>query len=103
MLTRFGEKRFVEAIGATPVHTDDCGTLFQVPLEGDEPLTLVRVLNSTPEADGSAKPYWLRVHPELRPMRAYQRMGAPQAMTARNAVASTFGLTGDEYRPAVET
>jgi hypothetical protein len=50
---------------------------------------MVRVLNSTDEADGSKKPYWLRVDPSLT--------------TARAAVAWTFGLTAEQYAPAVET
>jgi hypothetical protein len=51
------------------------------------------------------KTYFLRVHPELRPLidpekRVY---GEPQKMTCHNAVASTFGLRGEEYQPDVET
>lgn len=30
-------------------------------------------------------------------------IGEPQKPTARNAVASTFGMRGEEYRPEVET
>ena len=37
------------------------------------------------------------------PMHADGSFGAPQPMTARNAVASTFGLTGAEYMPETET
>jgi hypothetical protein len=29
--------------------------------------------------------------------------GPPQPLTVRNAVASTFGLTGSAYEPEVET
>lgn len=64
---------------------------------------MVGVANSTPEPDGSHKSYFLRVHPECRPMLANGAFGAAQALTARNAVASTFGLRGPEYAPAVET
>jgi hypothetical protein len=30
-------------------------------------------------------------------------MGAPQRLTARNAVASSFGLRGADYNPEIET
>lgn len=29
--------------------------------------------------------------------------GEPQEMTAHNAVASTFGLRGEQYSPTIET
>jgi hypothetical protein len=64
---------------------------------------MVKVVNSTPEPDGSFKDYFLRVHPELRPLLSNNRMGEPQALTAHNAVASTFGKRGGEYAPCVET
>jgi hypothetical protein len=65
-------------------------------MPGDEPLVMVKVINSTPELDGSSKPYFLRVHPELRVL-LRDRVGDAQALTPLNAVASTFGLTGAEY------
>jgi hypothetical protein len=103
MLTRFGEDRFVRDGALERVHADDVGTLYRF----DGATLAVRVLNSTPETDGSQKPYWLYVHPELRPMRRLANgavdLGKPQALTARNAVASTFGLRGAEYAPAAET
>ena len=55
----------------------------------DEPMVMVEVRNSTPEPDGSRKTYFLRV--------------PPRTQTAREGVAWTFGLTADEYVPAVET
>lgn len=103
MLARMGEDRFVRESGAKPIHSDTCGVLYDF---GDETLA-VKVINSTAEPDGSFKPYWLYVHPELRPLHMKEtgevEIGEPQAMTARNAVASTFGLTGDAYVPAQET
>jgi hypothetical protein len=43
----------------------------------------VEVVNGTPEADGSRKRYFLRVPARMR--------------TAREAVAWTYGLTGEQY------
>lgn len=45
----------------------------------------------------------LRVHPECRPLFASGKLGAPQELTALNAIASTFGKTGKQYRLAAET
>ncbi len=50
---------------------------------------MVKVVNSTPEPDGSRREYFLRVPPTVR--------------TAREAVAWTFGLAADAYRPVNES
>jgi hypothetical protein len=85
------------------INTDDFGSLYCKPIADDEDLVMVKVVNSTPEPDGSYKDYFLRVHPELRPLLANQELGDPQEMTARNAVASSFGLRGEDYAPLVQT
>jgi hypothetical protein len=109
MLSRYGESRYLEQLGGALVHEDECGRLYQAPREDDTPLTMVRVTNSTPEHDGTRKVYWLRCHPELRPLLSSAgepgglQLGEPQEMTARNAVASSFGLRGEDYHPEVET
>jgi len=69
----------------------------------DEPIVAVLVTNSTPEPNGHHKEYMLRVDPELRPMLDDGTFGNPQLLTCHNAVASTFGLTGPEYAPEVES
>jgi hypothetical protein len=74
---------------ARPVQKDDWGKLYQQQLPGDEPLCMVKVLNATPEPDGTFKEYWLRVPPTMR--------------TAHQAVAWTFSAEAQDYRPAVET
>ncbi len=91
------------------VHQDDFGTLYRYFLHGRD-LLMVKVVNSTPEPDGSFKDYFLSVHPELRPLPPPGTNAAewfathpPQALTARNAVASTFSMTGEEYSPDLET
>jgi hypothetical protein len=66
-------------------------------------IVMLDVLNSTPEPDGSRKTYHLRVHPELRPLLDGGALGNAQEPTCQNAVASTFGLTGDEYQPEAQT
>ena len=51
-------------------------------------VTMLEVVNSTPEPDGSFKHYFLRV---------------PRLGTARDAAAWTFGMTADDYGPIIET
>lgn len=103
MVERFGMERFLLESGAQLIHTDETGALYRRELADDEPIIAVHVINSTPEPDGSLKKYMLRVQPELRPMLGNGRFGEPQELTARNAVASTFGLRGDQYRPGFES
>ena len=113
MLDQFTFDRYVTESGTLPLHADDTGTLYRCELAGDEPLMTVRVTNRTAEPDGTFKHYLQRVDPQLRPLppghwpserqRAWLERQQPQAMTAHNAVASTFGLRGEDYRPMVET
>jgi hypothetical protein len=97
MIERYGQARYLVDSGAKLIHKDEMGELYSTNVPGDEPLVMVKVMNSTPEPDDSRKPYFLRVHPECRPLLANGELGAPQPMTARSAVASTFGMTADEY------
>jgi hypothetical protein len=63
---------------------------------------VIEVVNRSPEPDGTYRHFFLNVHPELRPMLPDRSFGPPQRLTARNAVASTFGLSGAEYAPNAE-
>ena len=118
MLERFGISRYIVESGSTPQHQDEFGVLYRRELANDEPIVMVRVLNSTPEPDGSLsmeeamqvfgetkvkrqltilgwnkparfKEYWLRVPPDMQ--------------TAHEAVAWTFGKTAATYHPDLET
>jgi hypothetical protein len=77
MIERYGMARYLADSGATLIHQDELGELYRADLPGDEPLVMVKVLNSTPEPDQSRKAYFLRVPPTLT--------------RARDAVAWTFG------------
>jgi hypothetical protein len=103
MVEKFGQERYLREGNTKLVHKDDWGELYWKDQPGDEPIVMVKVVNSTPEADGSFKDYFLQVHPELRPLLPNGKLGEPQELTAHNAVASTWGLRGTEYAPAVET
>lgn len=89
LIERFGLENYLSTGNLIKVHQDDCGILYRMNLQGDEPMLVVRVINSTPEPDGTRKNYFLRVPPNM--------------VRARQAVAWTFGLTEDEYHPLQET
>jgi hypothetical protein len=89
MIERYGQERFLADAGAVEIHRDDFGTLFRKDLPNDEPIVMVKVVNSTAEPDGSFKDYFLRV--------------PPQITTAREAVAWTFDLPKEGYRPLLQT
>ena len=71
------------------MHQDSSGILYRMNLRGDEPILVVRVVNSTAEPDGTFNEYFLRVPPNI--------------IRAKQAVAWTFGLTEEEYEPLAET
>ena len=94
LLRAAGRKQFnrysqlVDA-GAKVVASDRYGKLLRQELDGDEPIVMVQVVNSTPEPDGHFKDYFIRVPPEIQ--------------TAHEAVAWSFGKTTKEYAPLIET
>lgn len=89
MLEHYGYERYIVDSGAEPIQQDEAGRLWRVNLPDDEPITMVEVVNSTAEPDGTLRTYWLRV--------------PPQTTTAKGAVAWTFGLSEEEYEPRVQT
>lgn len=89
MMQRYGERKFFVDSGALEIHKDSFGILYRKDMEGDEPLVMVKVMNSTPEWDGSHKGYFIRVPPEIT--------------TAKAAVAWSFQLDSEEYDPKIET
>ncbi|WP_326702448.1 DUF6745 domain-containing protein [Streptomyces cyaneofuscatus] len=89
MLEFYGYDRYLTESGAEPVHRDETGILWRIALDGDEDVVMVEVVNSTPEADGTHRTYWLRVPPATR--------------TAKDGVAWTFGLDGAAYAPVRQT
>jgi hypothetical protein len=106
MIERYDQARYLTESGAKEIHRDDFGVLYRKEIPDDEPIVMVKVVNSTPNPDGTFKDYFLRVRPECRPLPVpgrRKRLGDPQPLTAYNAVASTFGMAGDEYILEMET
>ena len=100
MIERFGADRYMRDAGAIVIdHDERWGTLWRKPRAGDSDMLMLEVVNRSPEPDGSFRHYWLRIQPECRPMptKSGMTLGAPQPLTALNAVASTFGKRGKEY------
>lgn len=89
MLEFYGYDRYLTESDARPVHRDETGVLWRIALADDEDVTMVEVVNSTPEPDGTHKTYWLRVPPTTR--------------TAKEGVAWTFGLDAEAYVPLRQT
>ena len=89
MIERYGLGKYIEDSKAKIIHSSGNNILYCQDLPNDEPIVMVRVLNSTPEFDGSLKSYFLRVPPSI--------------VDADAAVAWTFGMTREEYKPIKET
>ncbi len=119
MFERMGGERFIEITGAEVFQKDECGELYRIergktvgdwntdrirargmsmpfeflPSWEERDVTAyivyVKVKNSTPEPDGSAKSYFLRVDPRVK--------------TAREAVAWSFRMSEKEYKPVKQT
>jgi hypothetical protein len=98
LLALYGEARWLRDTGAVPIDDDQKhGRLYRL---GSNELVLV-CSDGVPQLDGSSPTYSLRLNAELRPMKRQANgditYGQPQKLTARNAAASTYGLTGAEY------
>jgi hypothetical protein len=89
MIERYGQEKFLFDAGAAEIQCDDFGVLFRKELPGDEPIVMVKVVNSTPEPDGSFKDYFLRVPPTIA--------------TAREAVAWSFDVPTKNYELVQQT
>ena len=89
MIERYGQDRYLVESGAKEIHRDDWGVLYRKEIPNDEPLVMVKVVNSTPEPDGTFKDYFLRVPPEMK--------------RAKQAVAWTFDKSEELYAPAQQT
>ena len=105
MIERFGESRYIEASGMKPIaHDEVFGTLYESPLKDQWPnARIIRVVNRSPEPDGTFKPYWLDVNGA--------HYGGDAGRIPQAAVASTWRLQSGalafrdyrDYRPQVET
>jgi hypothetical protein len=84
MIERMTPKRFIESGAAFRISEDDAGVLWEKRWPDGDAWAVVEVINGTPEPDGTRKHYYLQVPPNM--------------LTARSAVAWTYGLTARQYR-----
>lgn len=89
LIERYGLGLYLQKRGAVEVHIDGCGQLYRLDQPPHEPIVAVRVRNHTPEPDGTVREFWLRVPPTM--------------VTAREAVAWTFGLSAEAYEPLAQS
>lgn len=84
LIERYGVERYLHDSGMTPIQTDDWGTLYDLGTH-----KVVRLVNTTPDEDGS--------------FREYFRTVPSSCVSAHDAVSWSFGLTKEEYQPALQS
>lgn len=90
MIDQFGADRLLSDSSAKVLDEDpEWGTLFSLDMVDDEPLVMVKVINSSPEPDGSYRDFYIRVPPDTT--------------KAHAGVSWTFGETPDTYNPLAQT
>src|SRR4030043_1407329 len=60
MIERYGQAKYLLDQGAKLIHSDGYGDLYKAEILDDEPLVMVKVVNSTPESDGSYRDFFIR-------------------------------------------
>jgi len=106
MIELYGQEKFLLESKAEVIHQDDFGTLYKKEISGDEPIMMVKVVNSTPEEDGSFKDYFIRVDPNA--YGGLEKLGkdsplAAVASTWRNRDGSMVFSDYREYDPDIQT
>lgn len=84
MIERMTPERFIESGMPFRISEDDTGILWEKRWPDGDAWAAIEVVNGTPEPDGTRKRYFLQVPPNM--------------LTARSAVAWTYGLTSRQYR-----
>lgn len=89
LIDLYGIQRYMRDSGAVIAHESPRGILYRKAMTNDEPIVMVKVINSTAEPDGTFKEYFLRVPPDIT--------------TVDEAVAWTFDFPVQHYAPSIET
>ena len=114
MIERYGMNRYMLDSGSEIIHRDATGILYRKEVPNDEPIVMIRVLNSTPEPDGvMTREEAIEVFgdaakaamnsPKGSRFKEYSIRVSPELTKAHAAVAWTFGLTEETYHPAIES
>lgn len=123
MIEKYGTSRYLLDSGARQIQRDDFGVLYRKELTDDEPIVMVRVLNSTPEPDGhltraqaeeafgeyavrsrldTMGKLGVKVADEPR-FKDYFLRVPPTMRSAHEAIAWSFGKTAGDYNPSIES
>lgn len=89
MIELYGFERYLIDAKIKQIQHDDFGRLYRKEIQGEPAMQFVRVVNSTPEPDGSYREYCLPVRSTVK--------------TAHEAVAKSFGLETATYNPSFES
>jgi hypothetical protein len=65
LIERHGLGSYLVEAGAAEIQRDDCGQLHRLARRLGDPILAVRVMNHTPEPDGSVREFWLPVPPTM--------------------------------------
>jgi hypothetical protein len=107
MVERYGLHRYVRDARFEVVHSDIDSVGQPRRLLRRDDLLIVELTNSTEDGDGTRRMYHKQLHPECRPLPdpsvPNAQLGEPQTLTCLNAVASLFGLRGEQYVLECET
>jgi len=106
MIERYGDDRYIMDNGIKPVaHDEVFGTLYVQPQNAGTPIAKVRVVNRTPESDGTFRSYWLDINPTHYDGDAGRVPQAAVASTWRTTPGGKTLLFKDyhDYRPQIET
>jgi hypothetical protein len=101
MMDFYGSARYIADSGLKAVHSDDFGTLYRKDFPDQSVFMVVKVVNSTPETDGSFKDYFLRVNHTL--YGGIKTAHAAVASTWRKKDNSLAFASPEEYAPCIET
>jgi len=106
MIERYGEDRYIVDSGMQPVAKDArFGDIYLKEVEAGKPIAKIRVVNRSPEPDGSFKIYWLNFNPAHYNGDAGRIPQAASASTWRTKEGGRelFFRDWRDYSPVLET
>ena len=106
MIERYGEDRYIVDSGMSPVATDErFGDIYLKEVEAGRPIAKIRLVNRSPEPDGSYRIYWLNINAAHYNGDAGRIPQAAVASTWRTKPGGTelFFKDWRDYSPVLET
>lgn len=104
MIDRYGEERYIVDSGMRAVaHDETFGTLYVEAQAAGTPIAKIRVVNRSPELDGSFRVYWLDHNPAHYNGYAGRIPQAAIASTWRTADGKLAFADYRDYRPSIES